>query len=78
MVQTFASLIHEQARAGIMVTHDTRMTAYADRVIQMMDGKIERIIGDPNEIDLLSRGGLTMPLGARPAARAGPALAGDG
>lgn len=50
VVQTFANLIHEQKRAGIMVTHDLRMTQYADRIIQMRDGKIRRIIHDPAEI----------------------------
>lgn len=50
VVQTFANLIHEQKRAGIMVTHDLRMTQYADRIIQMRDGKIRRIISDPAEI----------------------------
>ncbi len=46
VVKTFANLIHEQKRAGIMVTHDLRMTQYADRVIKMVDGKVERIIND--------------------------------
>ena len=50
VVQTFANLVHEQKRAGIMVTHDLRMTEYADRVIQMMDGTVRRVIGDRNEI----------------------------
>lgn len=50
VVQTFAELIHEQNRAGIMVTHDLRMCRYVDRVIQMVDGKLERIISDPDEI----------------------------
>jgi putative ABC transport system ATP-binding protein len=49
-VKTFANLIHEQQRAGIMVTHDLRMTQYADRIIQMRDGKLRRIIADPAEI----------------------------
>ncbi len=49
-VETFASLIHEQRRAGIMVTHDLRMTQYADRVIQMMDGRIHRILEAEPEI----------------------------
>lgn len=40
VVQTFASLIHEQNRAGIMVTHDLRLCRFADRVVQMVDGKI--------------------------------------
>jgi putative ABC transport system ATP-binding protein len=50
VVQTFAELIHEQNRAGIMVTHDLRMCKYVDRVIQMMDGNVSRIIADPKEI----------------------------
>jgi putative ABC transport system ATP-binding protein len=50
VVKTFANLIHEQERAGIMVTHDLRMTQYADRIIQMRDGKLRRVINDPAEI----------------------------
>jgi putative ABC transport system ATP-binding protein len=46
VVQTFAELIHEQDRAGIMVTHDLRMCKYVDRVIQMVDGRISREIAD--------------------------------
>lgn len=42
VVQTFAALIHENQRAGIMVTHDLRMCAYVDRVLQMRDGKLVR------------------------------------
>ncbi len=59
VVQTFANLIHEQNRAGIMVTHDLRMTAFADRVVQMMDGKIRRVIDDHEEITGFSRGTLS-------------------
>jgi putative ABC transport system ATP-binding protein len=50
VVETFGNLIHEQNRAGIMVTHDLRMTQYADRIIQMMDGKIVRMVEDAKEI----------------------------
>jgi putative ABC transport system ATP-binding protein len=50
VVKTFANLIHEQQRAGIMVTHDLRMTQYADRIIQMRDGKLRRVISAPAEI----------------------------
>ncbi len=50
VVQTFANLIHEQNRAGIMVTHDLRMTQYADRIIQMRDGQLARTISSPHEI----------------------------
>ena len=54
VVETFANLIHEQGRAGIMVTHDLRMTKFVDRVIQMQDGQIHRIIDERAEIDELA------------------------
>lgn len=56
VVQTFANLIHEQNRAGIMVTHDLRMTEFADRVIQMMDGTVRRIISQRDEIKAFAAG----------------------
>jgi putative ABC transport system ATP-binding protein len=42
VVETFAGLIHEQNRAGIMVTHDLRMCEFVDRVLLMQDGKLVR------------------------------------
>jgi putative ABC transport system ATP-binding protein len=51
VVKIFADLIHEQNKAGIMVTHDLRLCIYVDKVIQMMDGKIERVMEDRKEID---------------------------
>jgi putative ABC transport system ATP-binding protein len=50
VVKTFANLIHARNLAGIMVTHDLRMTEYTDKVIQMQDGKISRIIDDKQGI----------------------------
>ena len=50
VVQTLQSLIHEQGRAGIMVTHDLRMCRYADRIIRMTDGKVAQIIESKDEI----------------------------
>jgi putative ABC transport system ATP-binding protein len=50
VVETFSTMIREQNRAGIMVTHDLRLVQYVDRVIQMMDGKLARIITDRDEI----------------------------
>ena len=47
VVQIFSDLVHEQKKAGIMVTHDLRMVRYADKVIQMMDGKVTNVIEDP-------------------------------
>ncbi len=54
VVRTFAELIHEQNRAGIMVTHDLRMCRYVDRVIMMQDGKIARILTERAEINSLA------------------------
>jgi putative ABC transport system ATP-binding protein len=53
----YADLIHEQNRAGIMVTHDLRMCRYVDKIIQIRDGKIESIIDTRAEIDDLIRCG---------------------
>src|SRR5574339_738854 len=50
VVETFANLIHENNRAGIIVTHDLRMCQYVDRVLQMQDGKLVRIYEDKDEI----------------------------
>jgi len=57
VVETFANLIHEQNRAGIMVSHDLRMTKYVDKVIQMVDGKVTRLLTDRSQIDSLARTG---------------------
>lgn len=54
VVETFASLIHEQNRAGIMVTHDLRMCEFVDRVLIMKDGKLTQILDDRADIQKLS------------------------
>ena len=54
VVETFSNLIHEQNRAGVMVTHDLRMVKYVDRVIQMMDGRVERILDGDADISCLA------------------------
>ncbi len=56
VVETFAHLIHENDRAGIMVTHDLRMCQYVDRVLQMQDGKLVRVYETKDEIMELARG----------------------
>jgi putative ABC transport system ATP-binding protein len=55
VVQTFASLIHEQNRTGLMVTHDLRMCKYVDRVLQMQDGKLVREYATRQEIEELAQ-----------------------
>ena len=56
VVETFAGLIHEQNRAGIMVTHDLRMCEFVDRVLQMQDGKLVQIFENRDEIMELAAG----------------------
>src|SRR5512138_344117 len=56
VVETFAHLIHENNRAGIMVTHDLRMCQFVDRVLQMQDGKLVNIYEDREEIMELAMG----------------------
>jgi len=55
VVQTLATLIHAQNRAGIMVTHDLRMTRWVDKVIRMTDGNVAQIIESKGEIEAYSR-----------------------
>lgn len=56
VVETFAGLIHEQNRAGIMVTHDLRMCEFVDRVLQMQDGKLVNIYSGREEIMNIVKG----------------------
>ena len=55
VVETFSNLIHEQKRAGIMVTHDLRMCQYADRIIQMRDGQVKSVVNDKSKIYAFAR-----------------------
>ena len=50
VVKTFANLIHENGRAGIIVTHDLRMCQFVDRVLQMQDGKLVRVYDTKEEV----------------------------
>jgi putative ABC transport system ATP-binding protein len=54
VVETFAALVHEQNRAGIMVTHDLRMVRYCDRVIEMEDGRLRNIVSDRAQIERMA------------------------
>ena len=55
VIDTFARLIHEQNRSGIMVTHDLRICAYADCILVMEDGRIERSISSQAEIETFAK-----------------------
>jgi putative ABC transport system ATP-binding protein len=54
VINTFANLIHEQKRTGIIITHDLRLCRFVDRVIQMLDGQIVNQITDRAKIKALS------------------------
>ena len=54
VVETLANLVHEQGSAGVMVTHDLRMVEYADRVIQMLDGRVERVLSSQEDLSCLA------------------------
>jgi putative ABC transport system ATP-binding protein len=51
VTQLYADLIHENGKAGIMVTHDLRMCRFVDKLIQMKDGKTASIITGRENID---------------------------
>jgi len=54
VVETLANLVHEQGNTGIMVTHDLRLVQYTDRVIQLVDGRVERIISPQEDLACLA------------------------
>jgi putative ABC transport system ATP-binding protein len=54
VVETMAHLVHEQDRAGIMVTHDLRMVEYTDRIVHLLDGRLERIITPKDDLTCLA------------------------
>lgn len=41
MMSLIARLVHERGVAAIVSTHDPRMAAYADRVVEMRDGRLQ-------------------------------------
>jgi putative ABC transport system ATP-binding protein len=53
VTRLYADLIHEENKAGIMVTHDLRMCKYVDRIFQINDGKIFSVLETREEIDAL-------------------------
>ena len=54
VVETLAALVHEQNRAGIMVTHDLRMVKFADRIIHMLDGRVARVVSPDDDLSCLA------------------------
>lgn len=58
VIQTFADLIHERERVGIIVTHDRRMCVYADRIVEMHDGRLVDEITGRTEIEAFAQSGI--------------------
>jgi putative ABC transport system ATP-binding protein len=54
VVETLANLVHEQGNAGVMVTHDLRLVAFADRVIQMLDGRVVQEVSPSDDLACLA------------------------
>jgi putative ABC transport system ATP-binding protein len=69
VVETFADLVHEQGKAGIMVTHDLRMVRSVDKVIQMVDGGLAGVITDRSQIDAMAQAGQFIQPRQAPSAR---------
>jgi len=56
VVETFTHLVHENNRAGIMVTHDLRMCQHVDRILRMQDGRLVQVYETKEEIMELTTG----------------------
>jgi putative ABC transport system ATP-binding protein len=54
VVDTLAALVHEQGRAGIMVTHDLRLVEYVDWVVQLVDGHMENVVTAQDDLACLA------------------------
>ncbi|MBC7236536.1 MAG: ABC transporter ATP-binding protein [Chloroflexi bacterium] len=54
VVETLADLVHLEGRAAIMVTHDLRMIEHCDRVVQLLDGKIKRVLDAREDLACLA------------------------
>ncbi len=68
VVETFANLIHEEGKAGIMVTHDLRLARYTDKVWHMQDGRMAHVVDDKRRLATLDPD--TMPMGEEVLAKA--------
>ncbi len=43
VVQLLAEQVHDQEKAGILVTHDERLIDLCDRVVRIADGRIDEV-----------------------------------
>ena len=54
VVDTLSTLVHEEGRAGIMVTHDLRLVEYVDWVIQLVDGRVDNLVTAQDDLSCLA------------------------
>jgi putative ABC transport system ATP-binding protein len=54
VVASFRDLVKSRGRAGVMVTHDLRMTRYTDAVIRMVDGRVADVVRGTAHVELLA------------------------
>ena len=47
-------IVKEQNQTLVMVTHDNNLATYADRIFQIIDGKIVHIEENHREVDLVA------------------------
>ena len=68
VMELIVNEVKRRATAAIIVTHDTRMTHYADRVVQITDGVLARMTLQPGDrlppVELVTAGGDPVELGA--------------
>jgi putative ABC transport system ATP-binding protein len=51
IMEMIRELSRSPDRCVVVVTHDFRIFKYADRIAEMEDGKIKRVVNDPRTLD---------------------------
>lgn len=49
VIRLLCDLAHSRDRGVVVVTHDSRVMEYADRIVRIEDGKIVRASSDPRQ-----------------------------
>ena len=50
-MEMIRELSHSPKRCVIVVTHDQRIFRFADRIAEMEDGRISRVVDDPRQFE---------------------------
>jgi putative ABC transport system ATP-binding protein len=51
IMELLRNVVLQEGRALIVVTHDARIFTFADRIAKMDDGRIERVVTAPSELN---------------------------